>query len=102
MILKLSLILGLFLAVGIGFWDMWQDPTPETAAQALRPTPEKIDRGRRVVQPVVELVASQDRESIKQLLKDGDADLRHRIETFPMHAIVQYTVVRSSLRYCVM
>ena len=87
MITRFVLFVALLGALAIGLYDMFRDPTPETAAAVLQPTPEKVERARRVVQPMVEYMAAQDAASIKQLAIDADADVRARLEDFPVDAI---------------
>lgn len=88
MITRFVFFLALLGALGIGLYDMFKDPSAETAAEALKPTPEKVERAREVVQPFVEYMAQQDAESLKQLAIDGDAELRQKLKEFPVDAIL--------------
>src|SRR5690606_16883725 len=88
MITRFVFFLALIGALGIGLYDMFKDPSAETAAEVLNPTPEKVERARRVVQPFVEYMAEQDAESLKQLAIEGDAEFRQKLKEFPIDAIL--------------
>lgn len=87
MILRFVLLLALIGAVGMNLWDTLKAPSPEAAAAILQRTPEKVERAREVVQPVVEFMAAQTPASIAQLAKEADVDVRSRLKEFPVEAL---------------